>query len=99
MSATLQLGNHGIGAACLFVGASEKKQKRSSNKDGNDKQHRHADLERAFQRERIARHFLRDSKRLESRLRHFPAFVGNARLLSHRIESMLLAQLNTNTRE
>ena len=99
VSATLELGDRGVSAACFLVGAPGKEKKDSGDQNGDGEKGEHANFQSTPQRKGIAGHLLGDRERLESGLRHIVAFIGDAGFLQQFVKRALFAQLNTNTRE
>jgi hypothetical protein len=99
VSATLELGDNGVSAVRFLVGTPGVTKKDSGDQDGDGEEGEDANFQGTPKGKSIARHLLGYSKRLESGLRHFAAFIGDAGFLEQFVKRVFFAQLNANARE
>src|SRR5256885_1691220 len=99
VSAALELGDNGVSAACLLVGAPGKEKKDSGDQYGDGEEGGHANFQDPSKGKSIAGHLLGYRERLESGLRHFTALIGDTSFLLEFVKGMLFAQPKTNARQ
>jgi hypothetical protein len=99
MSAALELGDNGESPVSFLVGTPGIKKKDSGDQYGDGEEGRDANFQSPPHGKGIACHLLGYSERLESGLRHFAAFIGNASFLQQIVKRVFFAQLNAHARE
>src|SRR5258708_12643755 len=99
VSATLELGDNGERPVSFLVGTPGIEKKDRGDEYGDGEEGRDANFQSPSQGKSIARHLFGYSKRLESGLRHFAAFIGNASFLQQFVKGVFFAQLNAHARQ
>ncbi len=99
VSATLELGDHGVSAFSFLLGTAGIEKEDSGNQNGHAEKGGHADFQSTSQGKGITGHLLGDGERLEGGLRHFVAFISDAGFLQQFVKGVFFAQLHANARE